>query len=148
MNEQQQIENALLDAHKHLNATYKRLFYSTVIDKANKRLIGNCHYLQWEPDNTVTLYCSYPFPPNGPLKVPSGAAFVEPGKVLTLTREGDYYIALGNDAKVIAKVLEIVLTSRKVSEKERVALVGLPYHRLDDDVATLSAAGYTINIQE
>ena len=48
-------------------------------------------------------------------------------------RLGDFYEVMGNDANAVAKFLNLSLASRDVWLDERVPLVGIPAHTLDDD---------------
>ena len=51
---------------------------------------------------------------------------------LIFFRMGDFYESFGEDAKTIAKELEITLTARgKDKTGERMPLAGIPYHAID-----------------
>jgi DNA mismatch repair protein MutS len=63
-------------------------------------------------------------------------------------RLGDFYETFDEDAEVVARELEIVLTSRPVSKGERVPLAGIPHHALDSYLAKLIAKGYKVAICE
>lgn len=63
-------------------------------------------------------------------------------------RLGDFYETFDEDAKLIAKELDIVLTSRKVSKNQRVPMAGVPHHAADNYVARLIRAGYKVAICE
>jgi DNA mismatch repair protein MutS len=63
-------------------------------------------------------------------------------------RLGDFYETFDSDAEVIARELDIVLTSRPVGKNERVPLAGVPHHALDSYLAKLIAKGYKVAICE
>lgn len=46
-------------------------------------------------------------------------------------RVGDFYEVFGEKAELVAEKLELTLTSRDFGLKERVPMVGFPYHRVD-----------------
>ena len=46
-------------------------------------------------------------------------------------RVGDFYEVFGEKAELVAKELELTLTSRDFGLEERVPMVGFPYHRVD-----------------
>ena len=46
-------------------------------------------------------------------------------------RLGDFYETFDEDAKIVARVCDIVLTSRPVGENQRVPLAGVPHHSVD-----------------
>jgi len=50
---------------------------------------------------------------------------------ILLFRMGDFYETFDDDAKVLAKDLEIALTSREMGKGEKIPLAGIPYHSLD-----------------
>jgi len=61
-------------------------------------------------------------------------------------RVGDFYETFDEDAKLVAKVLNIVLTRR--SKDEPVPMAGIPYHALDAYLSRLVKKGYSIAICE
>ncbi len=63
-------------------------------------------------------------------------------------RLGDFYETFDEDAKTVAQVLDIVLTSRNVSKGQRVPLAGIPYHAAESYIARLIKAGYKVAICE
>ncbi|RME75007.1 MAG: DNA mismatch repair protein MutS [Chloroflexi bacterium] len=63
-------------------------------------------------------------------------------------RLGDFYETFDEDAKTIARVLDIVLTSRNVGKNQRVPLAGIPYHAAENYIAKLIKAGYKVAICE
>ena len=50
---------------------------------------------------------------------------------ILLFRLGDFYEAFDDDARVLARELDIVLTSRQMGRNTRVPLAGIPYHSLE-----------------
>jgi len=62
--------------------------------------------------------------------------------VILLFRLGDFYEMFGDDAKIAAEVLDLVLTSREVGKGRRMPMCGIPYHAADRYVARLLAAGH------
>jgi DNA mismatch repair protein MutS len=67
---------------------------------------------------------------------------------LLLFRLGDFYETFDDDAKVVAQVCDIVLTSRPVGNDQRVPLAGVPYHALDSYLSKLVSAGHKVAICE
>ncbi len=67
---------------------------------------------------------------------------------ILLFRMGDFYETFDEDAEVISKELDIVLTSRPVSKGERVPLAGIPYHALDSYLGKLITKGHKVAICE
>ncbi|MBX7173198.1 MAG: DNA mismatch repair protein MutS [Pyrinomonadaceae bacterium] len=65
---------------------------------------------------------------------------------LLLFRLGDFYEAFDDDARVLAKELEIVLTSKPMGKDLRVPLAGIPYHSLERHLATLISRGHRVAI--
>jgi DNA mismatch repair protein MutS len=70
-----------------------------------------------------------------------------PGVILFF-RLGDFYETFDEDARIVASVCDIVLTSRPVGGDERVPLAGVPYHAVEGYVAKLLNAGYKVAIAE
>ncbi|MCZ7397045.1 MAG: DNA mismatch repair protein MutS, partial [Candidatus Methanoperedens sp.] len=68
---------------------------------------------------------------------------------LIFFRMGDFYESFGDDAKIIAKELEITLTSRgRDKEGEDMPLAGIPYHAVDSYLPRLIKKGYKVAICE
>ena len=63
-------------------------------------------------------------------------------------RLGDFYETFDEDAKAIAKALDIVLTTRKVSQTQRVPMAGVPHHAAENYIARLIKAGFKVAICE
>ncbi|GFO97472.1 DNA mismatch repair protein MutS [groundwater metagenome] len=68
---------------------------------------------------------------------------------LIFFRMGDFYESFGDDAKIIAKELEITLTSRgRDKEGQDMPLAGIPYHAVDSYLPKLIKKGYKVAICE
>ncbi len=68
---------------------------------------------------------------------------------LIFFRMGDFYESFGDDAKVIAKELDITLTSRgRDKEGDDMPLAGIPYHAVDSYLPRLIKKGYKVAICE
>ncbi len=68
-----------------------------------------------------------------------------PGALL-MFRLGDFYELFFDDARVAARELEIVLTSREVGKGRRVPMCGVPHHALTGHLARLVERGYRVAI--
>jgi DNA mismatch repair protein MutS len=68
--------------------------------------------------------------------------------VILLFRLGDFYEMFGDDAKVAADALDLVLTSREVGKGRRIPMCGIPYHAADRYIARLLSAGHKAAICE
>jgi len=66
---------------------------------------------------------------------------------LLLFRMGDFYETFYDDAKIVAKELDIVLTARGQGDK-RAPLAGVPYHALEPNLAKLVKNGHKVAIVE
>ncbi|SFM46893.1 DNA mismatch repair protein MutS [Methanolobus profundi] len=77
------------------------------------------------------------------------AAKEEHKDALIFFRMGDFYESFGEDAKTIAKELEITLTTRgKSKDGEKMPLAGIPYHAIDTYLPRLIKKGYKVAICE
>lgn len=63
-------------------------------------------------------------------------------------RLGDFYETFDEDAKITAKELDIVLTSRNVAKGVRVPMAGIPHHAVENYLARLIDRGYHVAICE
>ena len=63
-------------------------------------------------------------------------------------RLGDFYETFDEDAEVVSRELDIVLTSRPVGNGTRVPLAGIPYHACENYLARLIEKGYHVAICE
>jgi len=68
-----------------------------------------------------------------------------PGALL-MFRLGDFYELFFEDAKIAARELDIVLTSREVGKGRRVPMCGVPHHALNGYLARLVDRGYRVAI--
>ena len=68
---------------------------------------------------------------------------------LLLFRLGDFYEAFDDDARILARELDIVLTSRSMGKSDaRVPLAGVPHFVLEKHLATLISRGHRVAICE
>lgn len=67
---------------------------------------------------------------------------------LLFFRLGDFYETFDEDAEIVARELDIVLTSRPVGNGVRVPLAGIPYHAVDNYLVRLIEKGYHVAIAE
>ena len=67
---------------------------------------------------------------------------------ILLFRLGDFYEAFDEDARLLARELDIVLTSKPMGKGLRVPLAGVPFHSLERHLATLIAKGHRVAICE
>ena len=65
---------------------------------------------------------------------------------LLLFRVGDFYETFGEDAKIAAKILGIVLTKRGAGSESETALAGFPHHSLNTYLPKLVKAGKRVAI--
>ncbi len=63
-------------------------------------------------------------------------------------RLGDFYETFDEDAEIVSRELDIVLTSRPVGKGIRAPLAGIPYHAVENYLARLIAKGYHVAICE
>ncbi|RME41665.1 MAG: DNA mismatch repair protein MutS [Caldilineae bacterium] len=63
-------------------------------------------------------------------------------------RMGDFYEAFDEDAKTIARELNIVLTAREAGKGNKVPMAGVPHHAAENYIARLVQAGYKVAICE
>jgi DNA mismatch repair protein MutS len=61
-------------------------------------------------------------------------------------RMGDFYETFYDDAKTVARELNIVLTSREKNKGKRIPLAGVPHHAAEAYVARLIRKGYKVAI--
>ena len=67
---------------------------------------------------------------------------------ILLFRLGDFYEAFDEDARLLARELDIALTSKPMGKGMRVPLAGVPYHALERHLATLISRGHRVAICE
>ena len=67
---------------------------------------------------------------------------------LVFFRLGDFYETFEEDAKLVSRELEIVLTSREMGRGQRFPMAGIPHHALDSYLGKLIRKGYKVAICE
>ena len=71
-----------------------------------------------------------------------------------LYRLGDFYETFDDDAKLVAELLDVTLTSKhfanqkRTGVQQRAPMAGMPYHAIERYVTALLAAGYRVAIAE
>ena len=63
-------------------------------------------------------------------------------------RLGDFYETFDEDAQIVSRVLDIVLTSRTVGKGVRVPMAGIPHHAAENYLSRLIDGGYHVAICE
>ncbi len=63
-------------------------------------------------------------------------------------RLGDFYETFDGDAELVAQELDLTLTSRPVSKKQRVPMAGVPHHAVEGYIARLIEKGYRVALAE
>jgi DNA mismatch repair protein MutS len=63
-------------------------------------------------------------------------------------RLGDFYETFDEDAEVVARELDIVLTSRSIGKGTRVPMAGIPHHAAENYLGRLIQRGYHVAICE
>ena len=69
-------------------------------------------------------------------------------QAIVFFRLGDFYETFDQDAELVSRELDIVLTSRPIGKGQRIPLAGIPHHALDGYLAKLIAKGYKVAICE
>jgi DNA mismatch repair protein MutS len=67
---------------------------------------------------------------------------------ILLFRIGDFYETFDEDARLVARELDIVLTSKPMGKNRRLPLAGIPHHSLERHLATLISRGHRVAICE
>ena len=65
---------------------------------------------------------------------------------LVLYQVGDFFEAYGEDAQKVAEALDLVMTSRVISDSERVPMVGFPQHTLEAYMNMLTDRGFDLAV--
>lgn len=70
--------------------------------------------------------------------------------VIIFSRLGDFYEVMGENAKIVAQELDLVLTGRTINTEtgERTPMVGVPVHAVDSYISQLVANGHRVAIAE
>lgn len=63
-------------------------------------------------------------------------------------RLGDFYETFDDDAAVVARELDLVLTSRPQGKGQRIPMAGVPHHAAESYIARLIAKGYKVALCE
>jgi len=69
-------------------------------------------------------------------------------EAIVFFRLGDFYESFDEDAEVVARELDIVLTSRNVAKGVRVPMAGVPHHALENYLSRLIEKGHHVAICE
>ncbi|MBI2328681.1 MAG: DNA mismatch repair protein MutS, partial [Chloroflexi bacterium] len=69
-------------------------------------------------------------------------------QAIVFFRLGDFYETFDEDARIVSKELDIVLTSREMGKGYRIPMAGIPYHALDNYLAKLVNGGHKVAICE
>lgn len=67
---------------------------------------------------------------------------------LVLFRLGDFYECFFDDAKVVSKELDLVLTGRDCGQAERAPMCGVPFHAVEGYLQRLVQKGYKVAVCE
>ena len=67
---------------------------------------------------------------------------------LVLYRLGDFYELFDEDAKIAARELDLVLTSRRFSKQVRLPMCGVPYRTVTSYIGRLIERGYKVAVVE
>lgn len=67
---------------------------------------------------------------------------------ILMFRLGDFYEMFFEDAKLVSRELELVLTGRDCGQEERAPMCGVPFHSADGYIAKLVGKGYKVAICE
>ncbi|NDJ85734.1 MAG: DNA mismatch repair protein MutS, partial [Chloroflexi bacterium] len=68
--------------------------------------------------------------------------------VIVFFRMGDFYETFDDDAELVARELDLTLTSRPFSKNERVPMAGVPHHSAEAYIARLVEKGYHVAIAD
>ena len=69
-------------------------------------------------------------------------------EAILLSRVGDFYEAYGEDAEIVARALQIALTSKEAGGGQRVAMAGVPHHALAQYLPRLVAQRFIVALAE
>ncbi|HVN69077.1 MAG TPA: DNA mismatch repair protein MutS [Candidatus Binatia bacterium] len=69
-------------------------------------------------------------------------------EAVLLSRVGDFYEAYGEDAEIVARALQIALTSKEAGAGKRVAMAGVPHHALSGYLAKLVQQRFIVALAE
>src|SRR5512137_430451 len=83
-----------------------------------------------------------------PMQMQIAALKREAGDAILLTRMGDFYELIGEDAVKAAPAMEIALTTRGKGTDNESPMCGVPHFALESYLPKLLAAGYSAAIAE
>jgi DNA mismatch repair protein MutS len=69
-------------------------------------------------------------------------------EAILLSRVGDFYEAYGEDAEIVARALQIALTSKEAGAGRRVAMAGVPHHALTQYLAKLVQQRFVVALAD
>ena len=69
-------------------------------------------------------------------------------KVLVLVRFGDFFEAMCDDAKTIGEELDLIVSVRPVTERESVAMVGIPVTAIEGYKEKLERRGFIVVLRQ
>lgn len=67
---------------------------------------------------------------------------------LVFYQVGDFYETFDDDAKIVAKHLDLVITGRSINENEKIAMCGFPVRSLDKNMKRLNTFGFSVVVSE
>ena len=131
------------------NTEIELLLKWTEVEKRISGLIGaekylnekeKAHFAKWlEEQNAKSNEVKQPY--NDYLAVKG-----ENPDSIVLYQMGDFFEAYNDDAKTVAEVLDLVMTSRPISDNDRVPMVGFPNHTLEKYTTMLTDKGYDVAV--
>lgn len=96
----------------------------------------------------VVLPCGLSLADDTPLRRQYLALKKQHPDTILFFRLGDFYETFDEDAKLVARELQITLTSRPMAKGERVPMAGVPHHSVDAYIARLIARGHKVAMAE
>ena len=67
---------------------------------------------------------------------------------IILMRIGDFYEVLGDNARMLGEELDLTITSREVGLKDRIPMIGFPFHAADTYIKKILARGHKVAVAE
>lgn len=65
---------------------------------------------------------------------------------LVFYQVGDFFEAFNDDAKIATKALDLIITTRPITDKDSVPMVGIPKHVLETYMTMLTDRGYDVTV--
>lgn len=59
---------------------------------------------------------------------------------------GDFFEVMGEDANIASEALDIILTSRRISDTEKVQICGIPSHKLETYLGMMNDRGFDVTL--